>query len=156
MLIISGLLKLWFLNPIKINLHFETDLTVVLNAEQEHSAFREILPNTQKSLILLFHLNSRRIVHIHRILLHSRACPATRSELHPKFGTQSTFQDGPSVSSRRVKDTDPISKHGPARQLLQVAPSPLGTQGSPSPVTEARKAQSRSAAVPTLEDSLLI
>lgn len=42
-LIISGLLKLWFLNPIKINLHFETDPTVVLNAEQEYSAFKEIL-----------------------------------------------------------------------------------------------------------------
>lgn len=43
MLIISGLLKPWFLNPIKINLQFETHLTVVLNAEQEYSAFGEIL-----------------------------------------------------------------------------------------------------------------
>lgn len=35
------MLKPWFLNPIKMNLHFESDLTVVLNAEQEYSAFRD-------------------------------------------------------------------------------------------------------------------
>lgn len=76
--------------------------------------------NTQKSVILLFHLNSRRIVHIHRILLHSRAYPATCSELNPKFGTQSNFQDTPPVPWQCVQDSDPITKHGPAWQLLEV------------------------------------
>lgn len=90
-------------------------------------------------------------MHIHRILLHSRAYPATRSALHPKSGTRSNFQDGPSVSFQGVKGSDPLTQHGPAGQLLQVLPL-RGAQGSPSHV----KAQRRSAAVPTLEDSLFI
>lgn len=60
--------KALVLKPIKIHLHFETHLTVVLNGEQEYAAFKEILL-IQKSVILLFYMNlSWR--YDHSILLH--------------------------------------------------------------------------------------
>lgn len=70
-------------------------------------------------------------MHIHRILLHSRAYPATRSELNPKFGTRSNFQDGPSVSFQGVKDSDATTKQGPAWQLLEVLHLCLDHTGIP-------------------------